>query len=248
MEFSLARRWRRRQIPAPPTVPTPAVPPVKILVIEDQSRMGRFLKKFLEELNHTVTWAKDCATARDALCETGYDLLVLDLTLPDGDGLDLLREWRQGGFNEPVLILSARDAVRDRVRGLDLGADDYLAKPFNLDELGARVRSLVRRQGAKKQTVLEHRGIRLDLLARSVTLGGKPVELTGREFALLEVFLQSSGRLLPRAVICEKIWEAYYDADSNLLDVYVWKLRSKLESDAAQPLFKTVRGVGYQLI
>jgi DNA-binding response OmpR family regulator len=221
---------------------------MKILVIEDQSRMGRFLKKFLEEQSHTVVWVRDCAAARDALCEGACDLLVLDLTLPDGDGLDLLREWRTSGFNEPVLILSARDAVRDRVRGLDLGADDYLAKPFNLDELGARVRSLLRRQGAKKQTLLEHRGVKLDLLARAVTLEGKPVDLTTREFALLEVFLHNPGRLLPRATICEKIWDAYYDTDSNLLDVYVWKLRSKLEPDKSRPLFKTVRGVGYQLI
>jgi DNA-binding response OmpR family regulator len=221
---------------------------MKILVVEDQKRLGQFLKKGLSEHTYTVTWVQSCREARDALCETHYDGIILDLGLPDGDGLDLLREWRKSGFNEPVLILSARDAVQDRIKGLDLGADDYLPKPFSLEELLARIRSLLRRQATTKETVLEHRGIRVDLLARTVTQNGTAVEMTSREFALLEVFLQNTGRVLPRTLICEKIWETHYDVDTNLLDVYMSKLRTKLEADASKPLFKTVRGVGYQML
>jgi len=221
---------------------------VKILIVEDERRLGQFIKKGLTERSYTATWVPNCKEARDALCETGYDAIILDLGLPDGDGLDLLREWRRSGFNEPVLILSARDAVEDRIKGLDVGADDYLAKPFSLEELLARVRSLLRRQGGAKETVLAHRNIRMDLLARTVTVGSQAVELTSREFALLEVFLQNAGRILPRTLICEKIWESHYDIDTNLLDVYMSKLRGKFELDPAKPLFKTIRGVGYQLL
>jgi two-component system copper resistance phosphate regulon response regulator CusR/two-component system response regulator QseB len=222
-------------------------PPVKILIVEDQRRLGQFLKKSLAERAYTVTWVQTCKEARDTLCETSYDVIVLDLSLPDGDGLDLLKEWRKGGFNEPVLILSARDAVQDRIKGLDVGADDYLSKPFSLEELLARVRSLLRRQTAVKETVLEHNGIRMDLLGRTVTQNGQPVDLTSREFALLEVFLQNPGRILTRTLISEKIWESHYDVDTNLLDVYMSKLRAKLEADPGKVIFKTVRGVGYQL-
>ena len=123
----------------------------------------------MTELAHTVTWVQSCRQARDAQCETVYDVIVLDLNLPDGDGLVLLREWRKGGFNQPVLILSARDAVQDRIKGLDLGADDYLAKPFSMEELQARIRSLLRRQSAVKETILEHHGIRMDLIGRRST-------------------------------------------------------------------------------
>lgn len=221
---------------------------MKILIVEDQRRLGLFLKKSLTERAYTVTWVPTCREARDALCETGYDVIVLDLSLPDGDGLELLREWRKSGFTEPVLILSARDAVEDRIRGLDLGADDYLPKPFSLEELLARVRSLLRRQAAVKETVLEHRGIRMDLIGRTVTLGGRSLDLTSREFALLELFLQNAGRILTRTLICEKVWESHYDIDTNLLDVYMSKLRAKLETTPGKPLFKTVRGVGYQLL
>lgn len=221
---------------------------MKILIVEDQRRLGQFLRKGLTERAYTASWVQSCGEARDALCESSYDAIILDLTLPDGDGLDLLREWRGGGFNEPVLILSARDAVQDRIKGLDLGADDYLAKPFSFEELIARVRSLMRRQSVTKGSVLERGDLRMDLLSRNVTQGGKPVELTSREFALLEFFLQNPGRILPRTLICEKIWESHYDLDTNLLDVYMSKLRGKLEANPAKPVFKTVRGVGYQLL
>jgi DNA-binding response OmpR family regulator len=221
---------------------------MKILVVEDQLRLVEFLKRGLSEQSYTVVCVGSCKEARDALCETKFDAIVLDLSLPDGDGLELLREWRQSGFVEPVLILSARDSVRDRIKGLDLGADDYLPKPFSLEELLARVRSLLRRQGPVKKTVLEHHGLKLDLLGRTAHLGDKAIDLTSREYALLEVFMQNPGRILTRTLICEKIWESHYDVDTNLLDVYMSRLRAKLETSPARPLFKTVRGVGYQLL
>ncbi|MFP3643434.1 winged helix-turn-helix domain-containing protein [Paraburkholderia sp. SIMBA_054] len=221
---------------------------MKILIVEDQRKLGLFLKQAFIERAYTATWVGSCTEAREALCETTYDVIVLDIGLPDGDGLALLREWRRAGFNEPVLILSARDAVEDRVSGLDVGADDYLPKPFSLEELLARMRSLLRRQSAVKDTLLQHQGIKLDLLSRTVQLNGQPVDLTSREFALLEIFLQNPGRILTRTLISEKIWESHYDVDTNLLDVYMSRLRAKIEAPLGKSLFKTVRGVGYQLI
>jgi DNA-binding response OmpR family regulator len=221
---------------------------MKVLIVEDQQRLAQLLKQGLTERAYTVSWVRTCSAARDALCETAYDLIILDLGLPDGDGLDLLREWRQGGFKEPVLILSARDAIQDRVKGLDLGADDYLSKPFSMEELLARVRSQLRRQSDVKETVLTHAGMRLDLLNQTAHLNGQPIDLTRREFALLEIFMQNPGRILTRTLISEKIWASHFDVDTNLLDVYMSRLRTKLEKPAEKPLFKTVRGVGYQLL
>jgi len=220
---------------------------MKILIVEDERKVGQFLERAMAEQSYTVQLARTCAQAHDALAESGFDAIVLDLGLPDGDGLDLLKAWRTAGHNEPVLILSARDAVADRIRGLNLGADDYLPKPFSVDEVVARVRSLLRRQAAAKATVLAHGDIRLDLLSRQATLQGGAVELTNREFALLELFLLHAGRVLTRTMIAEKIWESPYDVETNLIDVYVRRLRRKLERPGGPPLIRTVRGTGYQL-
>jgi DNA-binding response OmpR family regulator len=221
---------------------------MKVLIVEDQERLGQFLERGLKECTYTVSWVRTCKDALDALAESSYDVVVLDLGLPDGDGIDMLRKWRAAGFNEPVLILSARDSVEDRIKGLDVGADDYLPKPFSFEELLARVRSLVRRQSSVKQVVLEHHGIRVDLLSHTVQVSGQSIDLTSREYALLEIFMQNPGRILTRTLISEKIWASHYDVDTNLLDVYMSRLRAKLETSSAKPLFKTVRGVGYQLL
>ncbi|WP_438479152.1 response regulator transcription factor [Oleiharenicola lentus] len=220
---------------------------MKILIVEDERKLGQFVENALTEQSYTARVVSSCAQARDALADSPYDAVVLDLGLPDGDGLELLREWRAAGFNEPVLILSARDAVQDRIRGLNLGADDYLPKPFSLEELVARLRSLLRRQSTTKATVLEHAGVKVDLLARQVTSLGKAVELTSREFALLELFLQNRGRVLTRTLIGERIWEASYDLETNLIDVYVRRLRQKLGATEERPVIRTLRGTGYQL-
>ncbi len=220
---------------------------MNILVVEDQQRLGTLLRQGLTDAGYTVGLANTCAAAHNALSETRFDAIVLDLGLPDGDGLDVLHQWRRSGFNEPVIILSARDTVLDRIRGLDVGADDYLPKPFSLPELLARLRSLLRRHANVKETVLEHRGLKLDLVGRTVQFNGQNIDLTSREFALLEIFMQNAGRLLPRTLICEKVWSSNDEIDANLLDVYMSRLRTKFASIDATPMFKTVRGVGFEL-
>lgn len=219
---------------------------MKILLIEDDVKIGRFVEKGLRENTYTVIWRRTVEAANDAISQSGFDLVILDVGLPDGNGLELLREWRTVGFREPVLVLSARGSVDDRVTGLNLGADDYLPKPFSFDELLARVRSQFRRQGGPKNTVLEHRGLRMDLLAHTVSYKGRQLDLTNREYALLEMFLSNPGRTLTRTQIGEKVWDAPYDMQTNLIDVYVRKLRQRFgQVEDEPPLIRTVRSVGY---
>jgi DNA-binding response OmpR family regulator len=221
---------------------------MKVLIVEDEARLGRMLKQSLSEHAHIVNWVSTCGAANDAIVETSYDLIVVDLGLPDGDGIALVRDWRECGFTEPILILSARDSREDRVRGLDVGADDYLPKPFGMDELLARMRALLRRQAARKQTIYEHNGITLDLLAHVVKVGDQQLDLTAREYALMTIFVQNAGRVLTRSLIAEKIWDSHFDVDTNLIDVYMSRLRAKVGNASGKPMFKTIRGIGYQLL
>jgi len=220
---------------------------MKVLLVEDDRKIGQFVKKGLEEVSYATVWARTGKEAHEAMAESQFDVIILDVGLPDGNGLQLLTKWREKSLTTSVLILSARHEVDDKIAGLNLGADDYLTKPFSFGELLARLRSLTRRQTGQKKTVLEHRGVQINLLTREVSLDGTPVLLTQREFALLEFFLRNPTRVLTRTQISEKIWDCHFDMETNLVDVYVAKLRGKLRrTNEAEPLFQSVRGVGYK--
>jgi two-component system copper resistance phosphate regulon response regulator CusR/two-component system response regulator QseB len=220
---------------------------VRVLVVEDHVEIARDIAAGLRDRGIATDLAYDGAAALQKGVVYRYDVIVLDRDLPGVHGDAVCVALRDGGSHARILMLTAAAAIGDRVEGLNLGADDYLPKPFSMEELLARVRSLLRRHTGTKKTLLEHRGLKLDLLTCTVSLNDRPVEMTSREYALLEIFMQNPGRILPRNLICEKIWESQGDADANLLDVYMSRLRSKLESSNDQPFFRTIRGVGYKM-
>ena len=213
----------------------------RILLVEDDAALGEGVKAGLEDAGHAVDWVRDGRHAREALTNERFTAVVLDLTLPRVDGLEVLRRLRAAGDATPVLILTARDAVEDRVRGLDAGADDYVVKPFDLAELKARVRSLVRRSAGQATNRIEHRGVTLDREARRVLRGSTPVDLSPREYALLEALLEHPGRTLSRAHLEERIYPWGEEVESNAIEVHVHRLRTKFFPE----LIRTVRGVGY---
>jgi DNA-binding response OmpR family regulator len=221
---------------------------MRILIVEDERKVASFIRRGLEEEGHAVEVALDGAVALDlVLGDPPYDLVVLDLMLPKRDGFSILRTLREERVSTPVLILTARDRVADKVTGLDLGADDYLTKPFAFEEFLARVRALLRRGAGERAPVLRLDDLTLDPATRRVTRAGRPIDLTAREYALLEYFMRNAGRTLTRPLIAEHVWGIDFDPESNIIDVYVGYLRRKLEDPAGARLLHTMRGVGYLL-
>ena len=221
---------------------------MRILVVEDERKVASFLRQGLQEEGHAVEVAADGAAALDLLLAApGYDLAILDLMLPRRDGFDVLRTLRQRHIQTPVLILTARDAVPDKVTGLDLGADDYLTKPFAFEELLARVRALLRRRAGPRAPVLALADLTLDPSTRAVTRGGRRITLTAREHALLEYFLRNAGRVLTRPMIAQHVWGLDFDPETNIIDVYVGYVRRKIDAEGERRLLHTVRGAGYML-
>ncbi len=221
---------------------------MKILIIEDDSRIGRFIQKGLQEVSYAAVWAQTLQEGVNLFYDDTYDAVVLDIGLPDGSGLDFLRDIQQHNEDTPVLVLSARNDIEDRINGLNLGADDYLGKPFGFSELLARLRALTRRRNATQQIALEYKGIRMDLLSRKVTAAGESMELSQREFAILEYLLQNKQRIVTRTQISEAVWEGSYDLETNIVSVYMSKLRQKLrQSDGVDVEIHSQRGVGYRL-
>jgi DNA-binding response OmpR family regulator len=216
-----------------------------ILVVEDDRKTGEFIRKALKAEGFVVDWLHDGDTALAALRTTPFDAAVLDIMLPGRDGLSIVKQLRAAGQHTPVLLLSARGEVNEKVEGLEAGADDYLAKPFALEELVARVRVLLRRGSEITPQLLRLADLTLDTLARTAQRGVRRIELTSREYHLLEYLLRSAGRICTRMMILEQVWEYHFDPGSNLVDVYVRKLRGKIDAPGEPPLLHSVRGVGY---
>ena len=220
---------------------------VRVLVVEDEVKMAGLLKRGLEEEGYAVDVAGNGSDAVWLGTENPYDAIVLDVMLPDQDGFEVCRQLRAGGRWAPVLMLTARDAVPDRVAGLDAGADDYLTKPFSFTELFARLRAVVRRGVAERPAVLRVGDLVLDPATKKVIRANTPVDLTAKEFALLEYFMRHPGEVLGRTRIIEHVWDFAYEGDSNVVDVYVRYLREKIDRPFGRDSIETVRGTGYRL-
>lgn len=220
---------------------------MRLLVVEDEQDIQAFLKQALTEAGYEVDVAPDGKAAETLATAATYDILVVDLGLPDQDGITLILRLRQLGVQAPVLILSARRSVDDRVRGLEQGGDDYLTKPFALAELLARLRNLLRRNSpaGSEATRLRVHDLELDLLRREATRSGQPLQLTPQEFVLLEYLCRNAGRVVTRSMILDKVWGMRIQPDTNVVDVHIYRLRGKVDGNGQQPLIRTLRGVGY---
>jgi two-component system copper resistance phosphate regulon response regulator CusR len=221
---------------------------MKILVVEDEPKTGEYLRRGLVEAGFVVDLARNGVDGLHLARSEDHDLAVLDVMLPGLDGWGVLAGIRDAGKEMPVLFLTAKDAVADRVKGLELGADDYLVKPFAFAEFLARVRTLLRRGGkAKDPELLRAADLELDLLRRRVTRGGRKIDLTSKEFALLELLLRRQGEVLPRLLIASQVWDMNFDSDTNVIEVAIRRLRAKVDDGFEPKLIRTVRGMGYVL-
>jgi heavy metal response regulator len=220
---------------------------MRILLVEDDRKVASFIRMGLEEEGHAVDVASDGEAGLSMGLDRLHDVIILDVMLPRKPGFQVVRELRQAKVAAPVLLLTARDTVEDKVQGLDAGADDYLTKPFAFAELLARVRALLRRTADARAPILHVADLVLDPATRTVKRGHEPVTLTNREFALLEYFLRNPGRVLTRTMIAEHVWDYSFDSSTNVIDVYVNYLRKKIDAGRETKLLHTVRGVGYVL-
>jgi len=220
---------------------------MRILIAEDDSALASFVKKGLEAEHYAVDIAADGEQARAIAAEFDYDLLLLDLNLPRLDGVSVLRYLRIRKPSMPILVLTGRNRVEDRVQCLDLGADDYLGKPFSFSELSARMRALLRRSHLPAESVLAVEDLKLDRVERRVERAGQRIELTSKEFALLEYLMRNAGRRITRAMIIEHVWNLSFDTSTNVVDVYINYLRRKVDDNFGARLIHTIRGVGYEL-
>lgn len=220
---------------------------MRLLLAEDDPDVARMLAKGLREQSYAVDLVADGELALRQAELNDYDLIILDVMLPGRDGLSVCRAWRGGGRTTPVLMLTARDAVLDRIAGLDTGADDYLTKPFDFHELLARVRALLRRGPALRPSVIALADLLIDTSARRVSRTGQPVQLTAKEYALLEYLARRTGEVVTRAEIAEHVWDENFDPFSNLIEVYIQRLRRKLDDGHTVKLIHTLRGQGYRL-
>ena len=221
---------------------------MKVLIVEDETKTGDYLRQGLREAGYTADLARNGVDGLHLAMTGDHDLLILDVMLPGLDGWQILDALRRAHKDVPVLFLTARDAVEDRVKGLELGADDYLVKPFAFSELLARVRTVLRRgRSGAEPTTLRLADLELDLLRRRVTRGGKRIDLTAKEFALLELLLRRHGEVLPRSLIASQVWDMNFDSDTNVIEVAMRRLRSKIDDPFDTRLVHTVRGMGYVL-